>query len=417
MSALGLFNAISSTKKAFFSLLSFASTSSTGSLNYSPTPYTNELPSTASLVNQAAYGNTAIMPEVADDPKSPKIPRRVRISDEEEPKQVHFQSNGGTSSGGKLPSGAAPGSAKAAQDTQQKQHQQQQQPVNTQPTSFPQVGTAPNSAYGAGQWYTTADPSQSLNQFPYNGGQLFNTSWPGALPPGACYANGQPGAHFFAAPPHLVNPTVFPAFTASPYPFACVGLPPFLPSFLYPASGCLQRFHPPHPLYTCYPPLAAGQHTPWIDQRANTMASYRNSVPPPCGVNFQPPVPDTTFGPMPHVYVPRFDGGCDAGFQVGYPPMQFVSAAPACTTVLVPKTFYVNGYTYYASYSQRPSTVAGADDCVLYQVAESSDDFALSPITFPVLRLSQSLANVYSNPASEACSQTNPATSSRNSQP
>ncbi len=87
------------------------------------------------------------------------------------------------------------------------------------------------------------------------------------------------------------------------------------------------------------------------------MAYYRNAAPPPCGVNFQPPVPDTTFGPMPHVYVPRFDGGYDAGVQVGHSPVQFFPAAPACTTVLVPKTFYVNGYTYYASFSQCPSVI------------------------------------------------------------
>jgi hypothetical protein len=64
---------------------------------------------------------------------------------------------------------------------------------------------------------------------------------------------------------------------------------------------------------------------------------------------------------MQHVYVPRFDGGL-AGVQVGHPPPAFhyVSPAPfaipstplttaACTTAIVPKTFYLNGYTYYAS--------------------------------------------------------------------
>jgi hypothetical protein len=64
---------------------------------------------------------------------------------------------------------------------------------------------------------------------------------------------------------------------------------------------------------------------------------------------------------MQHVYVPRFDGGI-AGVQVGHPPPAFhyVSPTPfaipstpltttACTTAVVPKTFYLNGYTYYAS--------------------------------------------------------------------
>lgn len=90
--------------------------------------------------------------------------------------------------------------------------------------------------------------------------------------------------------------------------------------------------------------------------------SYRNCAPPPSGVNFQPPVPDTTFGTISHIHVPRFDGGAH---QVGasYPPMFFhppqqlvhfqmpcfPAPAPTCTTVLVPKTFYVNDYPYYAS--------------------------------------------------------------------
>ncbi|RCI15784.1 hypothetical protein L249_2978 [Ophiocordyceps polyrhachis-furcata BCC 54312] len=40
---------------------------------------------------------------------------------------------------------------------------------------------------------------------------------------------------------------------------------------------------------------------------AGQMADYQNAVPHPPGVNFQPPVPDNTFGPIPHLYVPRFD--------------------------------------------------------------------------------------------------------------
>nr|XP_036577504.1 uncharacterized protein CTRU02_12491 [Colletotrichum truncatum]KAF6784502.1 hypothetical protein CTRU02_12491 [Colletotrichum truncatum] len=37
------------------------------------------------------------------------------------------------------------------------------------------------------------------------------------------------------------------------------------------------------------------------------MADYQNVAPPAGGLHFQPPVPDTTYGPMQHVYVPRFD--------------------------------------------------------------------------------------------------------------
>lgn len=107
---------------------------------------------------------------------------------------------------------------------------------------------------------------------------------------------------------------------------------------------------------------------------ATLTMNYRNCAPPPSGVNFQPPVPDTTFGTIPHVHVPRFDAGAT---QVGLPipPMMFQAqqpqmmqmqmtpalpvqaqplqvpymSNPTCTTVLVPSTFYVNEYPYYAS--------------------------------------------------------------------
>lgn len=79
------------------------------------------------------------------------------------------------------------------------------------------------------------------------------------------------------------------------------------------------------------------------------MGDYRNCAPPPSGVNFQPPVPDTTFGTMSHVYIPRFDAACTAGSPVSSYPMPIQMVQPSTCTVLVPKTFYVNGYTYYAS--------------------------------------------------------------------
>lgn len=104
-------------------------------------------------------------------------------------------------------------------------------------------------------------------------------------------------------------------------------------------------------------------------QPATVMGDYQNAAPPPQGVHFQPPVPDTTFGPMTHVYMPRFDGGLVAagvqvpGVQVGapfslpVPSLQFVSAPPtpsfvapaAATTLVMPKTYYLNPYSYYAS--------------------------------------------------------------------
>lgn len=39
------------------------------------------------------------------------------------------------------------------------------------------------------------------------------------------------------------------------------------------------------------------------------MEGYQNAVPSNNGLNFQPQVPDTSLGPMTHVYRPTFDGG------------------------------------------------------------------------------------------------------------
>ncbi|GAO14166.1 hypothetical protein UVI_02037510 [Ustilaginoidea virens] len=102
------------------------------------------------------------------------------------------------------------------------------------------------------------------------------------------------------------------------------------------------------------------------------MGDYQNCMPPPTGVNFQPPAPDTTFGPIPHVYVPRFDGVPVAGLHVGLPPpcssyalfashpatavynlplpTYYATPTPLTTTVVTPKTFHVNGHTYYATF-------------------------------------------------------------------
>ncbi|TDZ49928.1 hypothetical protein CTRI78_v007707 [Colletotrichum trifolii] len=43
------------------------------------------------------------------------------------------------------------------------------------------------------------------------------------------------------------------------------------------------------------------------------MVDYQNVAPPPGGLHFQPPVPDTTYGAIPHVYVPRHDNGVAPG--------------------------------------------------------------------------------------------------------
>ncbi|KAF6835997.1 hypothetical protein CPLU01_03902 [Colletotrichum plurivorum] len=67
------------------------------------------------------------------------------------------------------------------------------------------------------------------------------------------------------------------------------------------------------------------------------MADYQNVAPPAGGLHFQPPVPDTTYGPMQHVYVPRFDNGMAPGglYHVGLPQTQVTPISPA---LFVPQT-------------------------------------------------------------------------------
>ncbi|POR37890.1 Uncharacterized protein TPAR_01919 [Tolypocladium paradoxum] len=242
------------------------------------------------------------MPEAGADTKSPKTARRLRsgehIAASSTPRQVHFEEqrrsndNANSAEGGNEDSGSK----------------------GTQPASFPAIGPAPGLA--GGQWFTSADPSRSICQ-----------------------------------------PAVFTA-----------------PQQQQPSSAFFTNQHPQHPA-AYHSVTYIGQHPNPLQQHPvhlapPIMASYSNAGPPPAGVNFQPPVPDSTFGPIPHVYVPRFDAGGPAvqggpfqSAQVGLPvsPVQFVPVVaavagaemPATTaatfTVLVPKTYYINGYTYYAS--------------------------------------------------------------------
>ncbi|KAH7159911.1 hypothetical protein B0J13DRAFT_616707 [Dactylonectria estremocensis] len=176
--------------------------------------------------------------------------------------------------------------------------------VDPTPTGFPQVGQAPSNNL---QWHTGLDPSQSISH------QLPRT-WNYATLPQYQQPLPQNPQVFLASP--QFPPATFPQPSA---PVTYIGL----------------------------------HQQP---QQAK-MGDYQNCAPPPPGVHFQPPVPDTTFGPIPHIYVPRHDGGLFPGVHVRYPSVQFVSApayTAACTTVILPKTFYLNGYTCYAS-RQQPS--------------------------------------------------------------
>ncbi|RSL63684.1 hypothetical protein CEP53_004332 [Fusarium sp. AF-6] len=261
-----------------------------------------------------------------NDTKSPKAPPR-RPPKTPEPRQVHFETPGilkGQNITGyttaNSPSGGFNNAAAstAATTGSSKVAPPKTPPVVTasednQPTSFPALGVAANSQL---QWHTSANPTQSLRH---------------QLPTG-------PGG--FISPPPPQQAAYFS-----------------LPQQHYP------QIHPAS--YINAPPGTHNNVTYiGVGPPSNTMGDYQNAAPPTNGVHFQPPVPDTTFGPMQHVYVPRFDGGL-AGVQVGLPapapvsvpvpvPAHFVSApAPittaACTTVVLPKTFYLNGYTYYAS--------------------------------------------------------------------
>lgn len=287
------------------------------------------------------------MPDsAAGDLKSPKTPRKVKTVDNGDGvRQVRFE---GAGAGGER--------VNVSKSSGPKPASQQQQapgpggisgtytagvagpagvppPSDNQPASFPQVGAPPSSgAFGSGPWHTAADPTQSLSSQP-GGGFASATAGPGPGP-----GPGLAPTHFFHPAVHPSNPAGFhldnnnnacnwlPHLNAPPIPY--IGqLPPqqFVP----------QQFTGP----------------------AASMANYQNAAPQPTGVNFQPPVPDTTFGPIPHVYVPRFDGAPVYGAQVGYPFVHYVSDSasapvhvPGTFTVIMPKTFYLNGYTYYASY-------------------------------------------------------------------
>ncbi|KAF5681101.1 hypothetical protein FHETE_132 [Fusarium heterosporum] len=211
--------------------------------------------------------------------KSPKIPRRPKTP---ESRQVHFGSqtkpsassssnservtgfttanspSGGfcnNISGGTAPK-TAPGTATSAPTVATISAPEEK--VNTQPTSFPALGLGPL------QWHTSANPTQSLSH--------------------------QVSANFISPTPQQQT---------------------FSPPQFHPAS-----FITAGPNNTAQSPITyigIGPQPP-IANHPSIMGDYQNAAPPTQGTHFQPPVPDTTFGPMQHVYVPRFDGGL-AGVQ------------------------------------------------------------------------------------------------------
>ncbi|KAL6912949.1 hypothetical protein FSST1_010709 [Fusarium sambucinum] len=281
----------------------------------------------------------AIMASAGANPlKSPKTPRRPKTP---ESRQVHFEPetkpattsafsrdfNSGRISGyttANSPSGgfsagvngvsapkAPPAIKTAVSSTATASTSAPEKKIETQPTNFPALGLGANQL----QWHISANPTQSLSQ--------------------------QQPATFISPPPQGQQQHFF-----SP--------PQFHPAS-YISAGPNNIITSPTPNPITY--IGIGPQSPAVNlNQASNMGDYQNAAPPVNGLHFQPPVPDTTFGPMQHVYVPRHDGGL-AGLQVGAPAsFNYVSAAPfaitpssSYTTVVVPKTYYLNGYTYYAS--------------------------------------------------------------------
>jgi hypothetical protein len=276
--------------------------------------------------------------------KSPKTARRVKTTvTGDTARQVHFTSgtqasvaspgpsaagargkDGATKQSSSINTSSAPSSTSlpttAAPET-----------VDTQPTTFPQVGPPPGThsfAAPGGQWHTSASSAgaaQSVNPILPAGQQLatplclVNTPFnlPQALPQGPCLVNTS----------SLLQPLAF------------------VHQHAVLVQGQQQQHQQQQP-QAVYPlPQATTTSTP--APAAFVMAAdYQNAAPPISGANFQPPVPDTTYGPMSHVYVPRFDGGVAATLApgaalVGLPlrPVVPVSApVPPVTYSIIPST-------------------------------------------------------------------------------
>ncbi|KAG4262250.1 hypothetical protein FPRO03_11123 [Fusarium proliferatum] len=274
--------------------------------------------------------------------KSPKIPRRPKTP---ETRQVHFGSqikpstatatpasaststytSGAVSEGitgyttANSPSGGfsagingvtAPSTARATTTTAAPPATTSapEEKGSNQPTSFPALGLGPNAQP---QWHISADPTQSLAQ---------------QVPTGFVSPTPQ---HQFLPPQFHPHP--------HPAPFISAGQNQFTPSPI------------------TY--IGIGPQSPAVNT-AN-MGDYQNTAPPVHGMNFQPPVPDTTFGPMQHVYVPRFDNGL-AGVPVGAYAGQPVAGGVAPQPT-VHGSYVVQQLPYYyqqPTMSQQPVLVA-----------------------------------------------------------
>ncbi|RBR25798.1 uncharacterized protein FIESC28_01391 [Fusarium coffeatum] len=277
--------------------------------------------------------------------KSPKTPRRTKTP---ESRQVHFEpeakpavtapsssSTGGfntdritgyttanSPSGGfsagvngvsapKTPPGikiAAPATSSTSASTSAPEKK-----VETQPTNFPALGLGANQL----QWHYSANPTQSL-------GHQLPTS-------------------FISPPPQAFQQQFFSPPQFHPASYINTGPNNITPS--------------PSPTPTPITYIGVGPQSPALNlNQANTMGDYQNAAPPVHGLHFQPPVPDTTFGPMQHIYVPRHDGGL-AGLQ--QPAVGTMAPQPSAYGGYVVQQQQQPYYVQQPTMGQQPVLIAG----------------------------------------------------------
>ncbi|KAG9253893.1 uncharacterized protein F5Z01DRAFT_637104 [Emericellopsis atlantica] len=134
-----------------------------------------------------------------------------------------------------------------------------------------------------------------------------------------------------------------------------------------------------HPAFPGGAPYQFYHQQPYL---AN-MAAFPIAGPFAKGVNFQPPVPDTTYGPMTHVYIPRFDNGLGPHPTPGQPmpqsapygiippgavphhvcyPVHYIPSTIALMTAAplasvsgpaLGRSFYLDGYMYHYNASRQ----------------------------------------------------------------
>ncbi|KAI2618714.1 hypothetical protein GGS26DRAFT_574260 [Hypomontagnella submonticulosa] len=95
-----------------------------------------------------------------------------------------------------------------------------------------------------------------------------------------------------------------------------------------------------------------------VGQQQQSIMAYTTSFMPNQGQHFQPPVPDTTYGPIPHTYHPRFDNS-EPAVSGQYTTVNGQLYQRVGTT-LVPETVPGGGQVHYVPAHQPASGVATA---------------------------------------------------------